>query len=221
MAQTVTAVGDSLTAGVGGGATTGGWRGQVFLTNRPDLTTIGSQNGPGEIAPHDLHEGHGGYTSGQFKSNEPAWYIANPADISMIMFGTNDALQELSAATCIQNIVDAVGLILGQNAGAFCIVADPPNFHSDVTTLFPAKVTILNAIVAGLAGALASAFPGNGLVQHRATPAHPDGDFDPDLVHFNDTGYAREATAWTTALAALRRRPSTAEVASWKALVGV
>ncbi len=117
--RTVTAVGDSLTAGSGGSGTDGGWRGQVFGVDRPDLITIGGLSDPIEIAPHNLHEGHGGFPSASFKASEPAWYIANPADISMIMYGTNDANNGTpTAAVCIQNIVDGVGLILAQNAAA-------------------------------------------------------------------------------------------------------
>ncbi len=199
MALTVTAVGDSLTAGSGGSGTDGGWRGQVFGVNRPDLTTIGGLSDPIEIAPHNLHEGHGGFDTSAFKASEPAWYIANPANISMIMFGTNDANNGLSASTAIQNIVDGVGLILGQNAGAICIVADPPNFRSDKTS----QNAIIASIVAGLASALAAAYPGNANIRSRATPSHPDGDFGGDGIHFNTTGYAREAVAWTAALAGI------------------
>ncbi len=219
MALTVTAVGDSLTLGTGDATTeaNGGWRQQVFAVDRPDLITIGGLSDPIGISPHNLHEGHLGYPSASFKASEPGWYIANPADISMIMFGTNDANNGTpTAAVCIQNIVDGVGLILGQNPSAICIVADPPNFRSDKT----AQNAVIADIVAGLASALAAAYPGNANIRSRATPSHPDGDFGSDGIHFNTTGYAREAVAWTAALASLRRRPSTAEVASWKAIVG-
>ena len=99
-------LGDSNTDGF---AVPGGYR----IDLEDDLSAAGYtvefvgslSNGPTDLADRD-HEGHVGFTIEAIRDGFGAWYAASPADVILLMAGTNDV--KLGATT----LRDAIGCSL-------------------------------------------------------------------------------------------------------------
>src|SRR5829696_4807622 len=83
-------LGDSLTDGYN---VPGGYRISLedrLVTAERSFDFVGSrQNGPSSLADKD-HEGWIGYTIDEIRAQVPTWFAASPADVVLLMAGTND-----------------------------------------------------------------------------------------------------------------------------------
>jgi lysophospholipase L1-like esterase len=136
-------IGDSLTAGSGGGfSTEGGWRWlaamQLFRLGI-DFVAIGASSGnlgDGEVTPYDLHDGVGGNELDDMLTTVTARVAGDAPDLITVCGGTNDLAAGLTPAQVLARwdaIVDAAAGIDLQ-LGTIPYRYNNPSFNTLVDT---------------------------------------------------------------------------------------
>jgi lysophospholipase L1-like esterase len=148
-------LGDSITAGDHSiGAVFGGYRTQFWtraVTDGYSLDFVGGlSNGPSELGDKD-HEGHRGDSIGQIRDNVSGWLSNSPADVILLMIGTNDAFGGADGPT----LRDRLGSLIDE------IAQVSPNTYLMVSSITPldgprsndtqnAEVTEYNSLIPAL-----------------------------------------------------------------------
>jgi VCBS repeat-containing protein len=120
-------LGDSITAGQHSiGAVPGGYRIQFWERAVADGLSLdfvgGQQNGPSSLGDKN-HEGHPGYSIGQIKSNVNGWLATAPADVILLMIGTNDAFGGTDGPTLRNRLSDLIDEIDQVSPDSYLIVS--------------------------------------------------------------------------------------------------
>ncbi|WP_433086967.1 GDSL-type esterase/lipase family protein [Dactylosporangium sp. CA-052675] len=183
-------LGDSITWGVGS-ATTSSYR--AALWNR--LTTqagfgvdfVGSQQSG--AVPDPDNEGHSGWRIDQIAANIDGWLATYQPDVVLLHIGTNDMNQNYQVATAPQRLGALVDQVLADRPSATVLVAKiVPALDATVQS----RITTFNAAIPGVLSGKAR----TRIVDLSGLSA---GDLN-DTLHPNDTGYAKMAVRWYTAL---------------------
>jgi hypothetical protein len=166
-----------------------------------DYDFVGSETGDKGCAyTYDsAHEGHGGFLITQHTADLPGWAAANPADVVLLHFATNDVWNNVST--------DAI-------LGAYAQAVDEFRKHNENVTILVAKLIPLEPAGCGHCdvGSLNAAIPD--WASSKGTAASPiivvdqwsgysaAADSD-DMVHPNDSGSSKMASNWAAALGPL------------------
>lgn len=144
------------------------------------------------------HEGHGGWRGEEIAANIYGWLVANPADIVLLMAGTNDLSRGQPPTTeDIEATLDEVDRF---NPATWVIVAQIPNraIYSSETTEYNLNLSLLVRQRIATGDRLR-------LVDMENALLYPDDIYDPQTsgVHLTPGGYHKMALEWYEALAPL------------------
>lgn len=193
-------LGDSITYGTGSGpvygdsGTSTGYRQALYrsLVNAGyNVNFVGSQ-ATGQLATPAFdvdHEGHPGWSANQVRYNVYTWLQNNPADVVLLHIGTN-ALQPTSTVTDVESILDEIDRFNPQTLVILARIINQDPTNSSVTTFNTNLQTMANQRIAN----------GDNLVvvNMESALSYP-GDLY-NRLHPNDSGYAKMAAVWFTAL---------------------
>jgi lysophospholipase L1-like esterase len=155
---------------------------------------VGSlSNGPPDLADRD-HEGHVGFTIDGIRSGFATWYAAAPADVVLVMAGTNDLKIGTStdgdpvaaAGRLRQLLVDITTLAPGAEV---LVTTLPPQTSVEAQ----ARVDQFNTIVPTVVGDLVSEGRSVTLVDGAAVLTTAD---LVDSLHLSAGGFSKLADAW-------------------------
>src|SRR4051794_3333390 len=184
-------LGDSITWGVGS-TTTSSYRAALWnrLVNQAGYAVdfVGSQQS-GSLPDTD-NEGHSGWRIDEIAANVDGWLATYQPDVILLHIGTNDMNQNYQVGTAPQRLGGLIDQILAARPTATVLVAKiiPP---PDAT--LQARINAFNAAVPGIVGSRGT----RARLVDLSTLAASDLN---DTLHPNDTGYARMAVRWYTAL---------------------
>ncbi len=209
-------LGDSITVGWVGGQSYlsdgTGYRSTLWeqlVADGHDVTFVGgstevfAHSGPDPQPSFPLnHEGHSGYWSHQIHSNVLSWLTANPADIILLMNGTNDIIRTVTVQQAADDFEALLDRIL-TNSTAELVVAALPHSTSvnngfgiwateEKTDAFNTQIRALVASrqLSGKSIHLADLGP----------TLSPITSYIGDGVHPNVDGYELMASGWKLAL---------------------
>jgi lysophospholipase L1-like esterase len=163
-----------------------------------DYDFVGSQNDdPGCGYEYDkAHEGHGGYLITQHTGELSGWAAANPADVVLLHFATNDVWNNIAPDTILAAYSQAVDAFRQDNPNVTILAAELIPFapegcdHCDVGPL--------NAAIPDWASQKSTAqSPIIVVDQFSGYDAVAD---NRDRVHPNDSGSSKLAANWAAAL---------------------
>jgi len=155
--------------------------------------------------PDKDHEGHPGYRIDEVHAggDEGAdtgvngWLTARPANVVLLMIGTNDILQNFNVPTAPDRLSALIDRIIELRPTADIYVASIPPLVGAKATL-NAKVLTYNAAVRDVVAARAAA--GKRVRFVDVYPALGTGDFGSDGIHPNRAGHDKIANVWAGAL---------------------
>jgi lysophospholipase L1-like esterase len=190
-------LGDSITKGVAGSSDSTGYRRALYLS----LTGAGfSVNFVGSQAaghPTDFdrdHEGHGGWRADQIRDSISRWLTMNPADIILLHIGTNDISQGQGVSGTIHEVRQILDRIDAKSTATVVFLARIINRNDG----YSATTTTFNRQLQDSADKWIMKGDLIFVVDQEAALNYP-ADLA-DAVHPNDTGYAKMAQRWFTAL---------------------
>jgi CubicO group peptidase (beta-lactamase class C family)/lysophospholipase L1-like esterase len=160
------------------------------LTDRGyDINFVGSRSDSISSGSHDRdHEGWSGFTTTDIASNLNGWLLANPPDVVLLHIGTNDlsAVSVSEAITGLGSVLDTayavdpdITIVLAQIVNRQTFSQDTADFNDQMVGLVQSRLAAGFKIL---------------LVDHESALLYPD-DMS-DLLHPNDTGYAKMADVW-------------------------
>jgi lysophospholipase L1-like esterase len=187
----VTPLGDSITWG-DHSTTDSGYRGPLFLrlVNEAGYAPnfVGSQTS-GTIGDPN-HEGHKSWQINDLQANITGWLGTYQPDVVLLHIGTNDMYRNYQVATAPNRLSALIDQIL----------AARPTAHVLVAKLVPAADATVQARIdaynAAIPGIVASKGPQVHLVDMAGVTT---ADLD-DVLHPNDTGYAKMSDRWCPVL---------------------
>jgi lysophospholipase L1-like esterase len=192
-------LGDSITDGIGTGATGGGYRVELFKQATEagqNITFLGaSANGPTTVAGKPFprnHEGHSGWTIQQINNIVPTPALNGDPHIILLHIGTNDMVSSASGADGrLEALIDE---ILDDNPSALLAVSSiiPLNFGGG-----SAAVNAFNQKIPGIVRERADA--GFNIIFVDQFAGFPTSEL-PDSVHPNQVGYERMGRKWYDAI---------------------
>jgi lysophospholipase L1-like esterase len=194
-------LGDSLTDGYN---VPGGYR--ISLEDRlvaagRSFDFVGSrQNGPSSLADKH-HEGWIGYTIDQIRAQVPTWFAASPADVVLLMAGTNDVkFSSADVGAAAQRMRLLLTEMTDRAPSAKVIVSTiPPQQGSGAS-----NAVAYNDLLPDIVGDLAGAGRAVTLVDSYAVLSSSD---LADTLHLTEAGYAKVAGVWAAALTELPPPP--------------
>ncbi len=166
-----------------------------------DYDFLGSQSGDfGCGSTYDMdHEGHGGYLITQHSGDFAGWASANPTDVVLLHFATNDVWNAVPTDNILAAYGQAVDEFRKNNANVTILVAKLIPFAPDGCD--HCDVSPLNAAIPGWAASKATTTSPI-VVVDQFTGYDASGD-NRDQVHPNDSGSQKLADHWAAALEAL------------------
>jgi lysophospholipase L1-like esterase len=196
---------------------------QMLTADTHEFTMVGTRSGnPGCQGDFDpVNEGHGGYivndlnkavstgrpggadASDPYVSSEEdlsTWFDANPTDVVMMNFGTNDLSNAISETEIIKAYTKALTKLRSINPKVHLMVAQIPPISWQFCTfeVCDPRVKALNAAVATWATEQNTAeSPVTAVDLYTGYDAATD---TVDGVHTNESGSAKIATAWYNAI---------------------
>jgi lysophospholipase L1-like esterase len=185
-------LGDSITWGVGS-TTTSSYRAALWnrLVNQAGYAVdfVGSQQS-GSLPDTD-NEGHSGWRIDEIAANVNGWLATYQPDVVLLHIGTNDMNQNYQVDTAPQRLGALIDQILAARPSATVLVA---KIVPSLDATIQARINAFNATVPAVArGSRVK------LVDLSVLSA---ADLN-DTLHPNDTGYARMAVRWYSALEAV------------------
>jgi hypothetical protein len=171
---------------------------ELDAAHAADYDFVGSQSGDkGCGYTYDsAHEGHGGYLITQHTGELAGWAAANPADVVLLHFATNDVWNNVSAETILGAYSQALDEFRKNNANVTVLVAQIIPLEPDGCG--HCDVAALNAAIPGWAsGKSTEASPILVVDQWTGYSAATDSE---DKVHPNDAGSSKMAANWAAAL---------------------
>ncbi len=184
-------LGDSITWGEGS-ATTSSYRAPLFnrLTAGAGYAVdfVGSQRSG--ALPDTDNEGHSGWRIDQIAASADGWLATYQPDVILLHIGTNDMNQNYQVATAPQRLGGLIDQILAARPAATVLVA---KIVPALDATIQARINAFNAAVPGVVASRGA----RARLVDLSTLAAADLK---DTLHPNDTGYARMAVRWYTAL---------------------
>jgi len=181
-------VGDSCTAGMGGGEM-GSYRTVLYkLLTEAGLSIdfVGSQKGGPNSLPDKDHEGHSGWTIPQIASNINGWLNTYNPDVVFLWIGGNDILQTGNInATGLSNLIDQIFTV-------------KPNITLFVSDYYPWPDVVLpyNAVIPGIVQQKANAGKNVHFVKLSDIQFDRNSDISYDGLHLSEGGYTKIANLW-------------------------
>jgi hypothetical protein len=198
-------LGDSITEGLASSGDTG-YRRALYLS----LTAAGhSVHFVGSLrngTPYDFdryHEGHSGWRADEILNGRDgrggitSWLTTNPADIILLHIGTNDISQDQSVGSTVTEVNEILERIDAKSTATVVFLARIINRNDTVVSRITATSHYNDSLQA-----LANTRVANGdliIVVDQETALNYPSDLA-DRVHPNDSGYAKMAQCWFTAL---------------------
>jgi lysophospholipase L1-like esterase len=184
-------LGDSITWGVGSPSSSSY---RTALYNRLvggagyAVDFVGSQQS-GSLPDTD-NEGHSGWRIDQIAASVDGWLATYQPDVILLHIGTNDMNQNYQVGTAPQRLGGLIDQILAARPTATVLVA---KIIPALDATVQARINTFNAAVPGIVGSRGT----RARLVDLSTLAASDLN---DTLHPNDTGYARMAVRWYTAL---------------------
>ncbi|GAB3863278.1 GDSL-type esterase/lipase family protein [Dactylosporangium cerinum] len=184
-------LGDSITWGEGS-PTTSSYRAPLY--NRLvagagyAVDFVGSQRS-GSLPDTD-NEGHSGWRIDQIAANIDGWLGTYQPDVVLLHIGTNDMNQNYQVGTAPQRLGGLIDQILAARPTATVLVA---KIVPALDATIQARINAFNAAVPGIVGSRGTRAKLVDLSTLAATDLN-------DTLHPNDSGYAKMAVRWYTAL---------------------
>ncbi|HPD00922.1 MAG TPA: GDSL-type esterase/lipase family protein [Acetivibrio sp.] len=181
-------VGDSCTAGMGGG-NMGSYRTDLYklLTDAGlSIDFVGSQKGGPSTLPDRDNEGHSGWTIPQIASNINGWLNTYNPDVVFLWIGGNDIFQTGSInSTGLSNLIDQ-------------IFTAKPNITLFVSDYYPWPEIVLpyNAVIPGIVQQKANEGKNVHFVKLSDIQFDRYSDISGDNLHLSETGYTKIANLW-------------------------
>ncbi|MBB5868772.1 lysophospholipase L1-like esterase [Allocatelliglobosispora scoriae] len=190
-------LGDSITWGAGS-STTSSYRAALWTTLVRQfghgIDFVGSvQSGS---LPDTDNEGHSGWRIDQIAASFNGWAATYQPTVVTLHIGTNDMNQNYQVATAPDRLGALIDQITTQLPQATVLVA---SIVPALDAAIQARINTFNAAVPGLVSARANAGKKVRFV-NMATLGNAD---LADTLHPNDAGYAKMASIWASALAAV------------------
>ncbi|GAA1507232.1 hypothetical protein GCM10009827_021690 [Dactylosporangium maewongense] len=184
-------LGDSITWGEGS-PTTSSYRAPLYnrlVANAGyNIDFVGSQRS-GSLPDTD-NEGHSGWRIDQIAASANGWLATYQPDVILLHIGTNDMNQNYQVATAPQRLGSLIDQILAARPTATVLVA---KIVPALDATIQARINTFNAAVPGIVSARGA----RARLVDLSTLAASDLN---DTLHPNDSGYAKMATRWYTAL---------------------
>ncbi|MEV0570075.1 GDSL-type esterase/lipase family protein [Dactylosporangium sp. NPDC050588] len=184
-------LGDSITWGEGS-PTTSSYRAPLYnrlVANAGyNIDFVGSQRS-GSLPDTD-NEGHSGWRIDQIAASANGWLATYQPDVILLHIGTNDMNQNYQVATAPQRLGSLIDQILAARPTATVLVA---KIVPALDATIQARINTFNAAVPGIVSARGA----RARLVDLSTLAASDLN---DTLHPNDSGYAKMAARWYTAL---------------------
>ncbi|WP_442788580.1 GDSL-type esterase/lipase family protein [Dactylosporangium sp. NBC_01737] len=184
-------LGDSITWGEGS-PTTSSYRAPLYNRLAAGagyaVDFVGSQRS-GSLPDTD-NEGHSGWRIDQIAANIDGWLATYQPDVVLLHIGTNDMNQNYQVGTAPQRLGGLIDQILAARPTATVLVA---KIVPALDATIQARINAFNAAVPGVVSARGA----RARLVDLSTLAASDLN---DTLHPNDSGYARMAVRWYTAL---------------------
>lgn len=181
-------VGDSCTAGMGGG-NMGSYRTDLYklLTDAGlSIDFVGSQKGGPSTLPDRDNEGHSGWTIPQVAASIDNWLNTHNPDVVLLWIGGNDMFQQgRENSAGLSNLIDQ-------------IINNKPNITIFVADYYPwpEMVKQYNAKIPGVVQQKASEGKKVYFVKLSDVQFSQHVDLSSDGLHLNTTGYSKIAKLW-------------------------
>ncbi|MFF5230326.1 GDSL-type esterase/lipase family protein [Dactylosporangium sp. NPDC000521] len=184
-------LGDSITWGEGS-PTTSSYRAPLYNRLVADagynVDFVGSQRSG--TLPDTDNEGHSGWRIDQIAANINGWLGTYQPDVVLLHIGTNDMNQNYQVATAPQRLGSLIDQILAARPTATVLVA---KIVPALDATIQARINAFNAAVPGVVSSRGTRVK----LVDLSTLAASDLN---DTLHPNDSGYAKMAVRWYTAL---------------------
>jgi lysophospholipase L1-like esterase len=190
-------LGDSITVGVGspdlGGYRVPLWK--IFVADEWGAVFVGSQESGPPLLGSKNNEGHGGWRIDQIDAEVGQWLADSPADVILLMIGTNDCLQNYQFGTVQQRMERLIDHILQARPEAYLVIS----------TVLPIANSAANARAQHINHFLPAVVEARVkmgepiLLLDLASLLDPHKDLV-DGIHPNQVGYAKMAEGWLFAL---------------------